>query len=143
MAVTSKWRQHIEAWQNSGLSQAEYCVQQRINVRTFTARLSDYRKLPAADSVALVPVQIEPVSVATPAAAVIVFTHVHGHRLELSPSVSAGWVAELLRCLARYSSTDLVSGGAGGYASWLGWLVGHRSAESGAFTLCRIGVYFS
>ncbi|MGY6278024.1 IS66 family insertion sequence element accessory protein TnpA [Methylomonas sp. MgM2] len=24
MAVTSKWRQHIEAWQRSGLSQAEY-----------------------------------------------------------------------------------------------------------------------
>lgn len=78
-------------------------MQQRINVRTFTARLSEYRKLPAADSIALVPVQIEPtesVSVATPAAAVIVFTHVQGHRLELSPSVSAGWVAELLRCLA-------------------------------------------
>lgn len=103
MAVTSKWRQHIERWQSSGLSQAEYCVQQRINVRTFTARLSDYRKLPAADSVTLVPVQIEPTepdSVTIPAAAVIVFTHVNGPRLELSPSVSAGWVAELLRCLA-------------------------------------------
>jgi len=103
MAVTSKWRQHIEAWQSSGLSQAEYCVKQGINVRTFTARLSDYRKLPAADSVTLVPVQIEPaepVSVAAPEAAVIVFTHVYGHRLELSPSVPAGWVAELLRCLA-------------------------------------------
>ncbi len=103
MSVTSKWRQHIERWQSSGLSQAEYCVKQGINVRTFTARLSDYRKLPEADSVALLPVQIEPgepVSVATPGAAVIVFTHVHGHRLELSSSVSAGWVAELLRCLA-------------------------------------------
>lgn len=103
MAVTSKWRQHIEAWQGSGLSQAEYCARQGINVRTLTARLSDYRKLPAADSVALVPVQIEPhesASVATPAAAAMVLTHVHGHRLEISSSVSAGWVAELLRCLA-------------------------------------------
>jgi hypothetical protein len=103
MAVTSKWRQHIEAWQRSGLSQAEYCVQQRINVRTFTARLSDYRKRPAADSVALVPVQIEPTepaSLATPATAAMIFTHVHGHRLELSSSVPASWVAELLRCLA-------------------------------------------
>jgi hypothetical protein len=100
MAVTSKWRQHIEAWQRSGLSQAEYCAQQRINVRTFMARLSDYRKRPAADSVALVPVQIEPASVATPATAAMVFTHVHGHRLELSSSVPASWVAELLRCLA-------------------------------------------
>lgn len=95
MAVTLKWCQHIEAWQRSGLSQGDYCAQQRINVRTFTARLSDYRKLPAADSAALIPVQIEP-----PATAVIVFNHVQGHRLELPASVSPIWVAELLRCLA-------------------------------------------
>ncbi len=104
MAVTSKWHQHIQRWQSSGLTQVEYCEQQQINVRTFTARLSEYRKLSAIDSVALVPVQIEPTkspaSVTAPATAAIVFTHVHGHRLELSPSVSAGWVAELLRCLA-------------------------------------------
>ncbi len=95
MAVTTKWRQHIEAWQSSGLSQAEYCAQQRINVRTFTARLSDYRKLPKSDSVALIPVQVEPT-----AAGVMVFTHAQGHRLELPTSVSARWVAELLQCLA-------------------------------------------
>ena len=103
MAVTLKWRQHIEGWQSSGLSQAEYCAQQRINVRTFTARLSDSRKQPAADSVAFVPVRIEETerdSIAAPTAAAIVFTHAHGHRLELQSSVSAGWVAELLRCLA-------------------------------------------
>lgn len=95
MAVTSKWRQHIEGWQRSGLSQVAYCAQQQINVRTFTARLSDYRKLPAAGSTALIPVHIEP-----SVAAAIVFTHAQGHRLELPPSVSARWVAELLRCLA-------------------------------------------
>ncbi len=95
MVITSKWRQHIEAWQRSGLSQAEYCAEQQINVRTFAARLSDYRKLPKADSVALIPVQVEP-----SAAAVIVLTHARGHRLELPASISASWVAELLRCLA-------------------------------------------
>ena len=104
MAVTLKWRQHIERWQSSGLSQAEYCLQQRLNARTFTARLSDYRKqLATTNSVALVPVRIdevEPDSVARPTQAAMVFTHVHGHRLELPSSVSAGWVAELLRCLA-------------------------------------------
>lgn len=103
MAVTSKWRQHIEAWQGSGLSQAEYCAQQGINVRTLTARLSDYRKQSEANSVAFVAVQVEPIgsaSAATPTTAAMVFTHVHGHRLELSSSVSARWVAELLQCLA-------------------------------------------
>lgn len=97
MAITSKWRKHIEAWQRSGLSQAEYCTAQQINVRTFTARLSDYRKLPKADSVALIPVQVAP---SEPVDAGILFTHVQGHRLALPASVSARWVAELLRCLA-------------------------------------------
>lgn len=95
MAITTKWRQHIEAWQGSGLSQGDYCAQQQINVRTFTARLSDYRELSAADPAALIPVQIEP-----PTTAAIIFTHVQGHRLELPAVVSARWVAELLRCLA-------------------------------------------
>lgn len=95
MAVTAKWRQHIEAWQRSGLSQAEYCAEQQLTVRTFAARLSDYRKLPPLDSTALIPVQIKP-----PVTEVIVFTHAQGHRLELPASVSASWLAELLRCLA-------------------------------------------
>ncbi|OAI03875.1 hypothetical protein A1353_14135 [Methylomonas methanica] len=102
MAVTSKWRQHIENWQSSGLSQVEYCLQQRLNARTLAARLCEYRKQPAAESVALVPVQMtpaEPAAVAPPALAAMVLTHVHGHRLELSSSVPATWVAELLRCL--------------------------------------------
>jgi hypothetical protein len=96
MAVTSKWRQHIEAWQRSGLSQAEYCAEQQINVRTFTARLCDYRKLPRSNSVTLIPVSIKPTSSED---AAIVFAHVQGHRLELPASVPASWVAELLRCL--------------------------------------------
>ena len=95
MTVTLKWRQHIEAWQRSGLSQIEYCAKQQINARTFAARLSDYRKLPAPVSSALIPVQVEE----APTAA-IVFTHIQGHRLELPASVSASWVAELLQCLA-------------------------------------------
>ncbi|WP_033193898.1 IS66 family insertion sequence element accessory protein TnpA [Methylomonas sp. MK1] len=103
MAVTLKWRQHIEEWQRSVLSQAEYCVQQGINVRTFATRLCEYRKRPTLESVALVPVQMapaEPASLAIPVAVSIVFTHVHGHRLEFSPSLPVAWVAELLRCLA-------------------------------------------
>jgi hypothetical protein len=95
MAVTSKWRQHIEAWQRSGLSQAEYCAEQQINVRTFTARLSDYRKLPQPDSATLIPVQVEP-----SATDIMVLIHAQGHRLELPLSVSARWAAELLQCLA-------------------------------------------
>jgi hypothetical protein len=95
MAVTSKWRQHIEAWQSSGMTQVDYCRQHQLNVRTFGARLSDYRKLSQSTTAALIPVQVEPV-----AAQGIIFTHAQGHLLTLPASVSASWVAELLRCLA-------------------------------------------
>jgi len=95
MVVTPKWRQHIEAWQSSGLSQRDYCAQQQVNFRTFAARLSEYRQLPAVKSADLIAVRIESTD-----ANVIVFRHAQGHRLELPGSVSAGWVAELLRCLA-------------------------------------------
>lgn len=80
MAITAKWRHHIEAWQRSGLSQAAYCAEQQFNVRTFAARLSDSRKLPQLDSTVLIPVQIQPPPAVTE---VMVFTHAQGHRLEL------------------------------------------------------------
>jgi hypothetical protein len=95
MAVTSKWRHHIEAWQSSGMTQFDYCHQHQLNVRTFGARLSDYRKLSQSTTTALIPVQVEPVT-----SDGIIFTHAQGHRLALPASVSACWVAELLRCLA-------------------------------------------
>jgi hypothetical protein len=72
-----------------------YCAEQQLNVRTFTARLSDYRKCPKLDSTSLIPVQIKPA-----VTEVIVFIHGQGHRLELLASTPARWVAALLRCLA-------------------------------------------
>jgi hypothetical protein len=57
--------------------------------------LSEYRKLPIVASVGLIPIHLE-----STGAAVIVFRHTQGHQLELPGSVSAAWVAELLRCLA-------------------------------------------
>jgi len=51
-AVAATWRQPVEAWQSSGLSQAEYCTQRQPNAGTFTARLSFRRKLPGPDSAA-------------------------------------------------------------------------------------------
>jgi hypothetical protein len=99
MGIPVKWRQHIEAWQQSGLSQAIYCEQQQLKKGTFSARLSEYRRLNQFHSAALIPVQIESV-VPTPAStAGLVLTHQNGHRLELPTSVLAKWLAELLKCL--------------------------------------------
>jgi len=44
MALSKKWIGHIEAWQASGLAQAEYCRQQQLNAKTFAARLCEYRR---------------------------------------------------------------------------------------------------
>jgi len=43
MALSKKWIGHIEAWQASGLPQADYC-RQRLNPKTFAARLCEYRR---------------------------------------------------------------------------------------------------
>lgn len=99
MAVPLKWRQHIEAWQESGLPQAAYCEQQQLKMGTFSARLSEYRRVNQAQPPALIPVQVEQAAPTLAVSPGMVFVHTNGHRLELPASVSAKWLAELLKCL--------------------------------------------
>lgn len=94
MALSTKWLQHIEAWQQSCLPQATYCQQQAINIRTFSARLCEYRKTQTAEPQALIPVRITPSF-----SEAIVLQHVKGHQVNLPASLSAAWLAELLRFL--------------------------------------------
>lgn len=94
MALTLKWINHIEAWQRTGLKQSDYCRQQGLNDNTFAARLSEYRKEHKDSLPALIPVQMKP-----SVTGVIVLKHAQGHQVELPLSVSATWLAELLRCL--------------------------------------------
>ena len=97
MALSKRWLDHIEAWQSSGIKQSAYCRQHGLNSRTFAARLSDYRKSQEASPLALIPVQVQD---AVPPAERLVLQCRQGHRLELPLTVSAVWLAELLRCLA-------------------------------------------
>ena len=94
MALTIKWIHHIEAWKGSGLKQSDYCKQQALNSNTFSARLSEYRKAHADPVPALIPVQIQ-----GKAPGSMVLHHTKGHQLILPDSISAAWLAELLRCL--------------------------------------------
>jgi len=94
MALTIKWINHIEAWQHSGLKQAEYCRQQGLNDNTFGARLSDYRKEQNGTLPALIPVQLK-----ASVRGSIVLKHAKGHQVDMPTSTSASWLAELLRCL--------------------------------------------
>jgi hypothetical protein len=95
MALSAHWEKHIETWQSSDLSQAAYCRQQGLNAHTFSSQLHAFRSQHATESPTLIPIQIqEPLSVP------MVLQFVQGHRLELPASISAQWLAELLRCLA-------------------------------------------
>ena len=83
MAITQRWRAHIEAWQSSGLSQAAYCRQHHLNSRTFTARLSEYRKGNAEGKPVLIPVNVteEPKEPNSGCKNIVVYC-AQGHRLE-------------------------------------------------------------
>lgn len=100
MAITKHWRNHIEAWQGSGLKQADYCRQHAINYKTFAARLSEYRRSDSEEKPLLVPVTVTEVN---PGAEfyprTLVLTLKQGHRLELQEGVSAQWLSALLRGL--------------------------------------------
>ena len=95
MALSERWQNHIEAWKNSGLSQADYCRQHGINANTFSGRYCLY-KSQSSSPASLIPVQIKP---SIPPAD-IVLHHNKGHRLEIPSSQSVQWIAELLQCLA-------------------------------------------
>jgi hypothetical protein len=98
MALPDHWKAHIEAWQSSGLSQAGFCRQQGLNYHTFSARLCEFREQAKASSgqPVLLPIHVQ----APPSTeAGITLHHANGHRLELPATVSAPWLAELLRCL--------------------------------------------
>jgi hypothetical protein len=104
MKINAHWRRHVEAWRESGLSQADYCRQQGLNHKTFsvwTRRVQGDLSLNKDVPVEFISVQVAPlVPVATTEASAIMLRFSHGAQLELSTAVSPRWLAELLRCLA-------------------------------------------
>jgi hypothetical protein len=100
MPFPKRWQDHIEAWQGSGLKQADYCRQHNINYKTFITRLSDYRRTREENKTILIPVTVTKEAVAPlPEAQPFVLLLRQGHRLELPESVSAQWLSALLRGL--------------------------------------------
>jgi hypothetical protein len=99
MALSARWKNHIEDWQASGLSQAEYCRQHGLNANTFSGRLHHHRSRELPRPPGLIPVQVRPLPTAAEAAAGPVVLWHRGHRLEFPAAVSPRWLAELLQCL--------------------------------------------
>jgi hypothetical protein len=99
MAITERWKKHIEAWQAGGLSQAEYCRRHGLNANTFSGRLRDYKSQGLPKPPELIPVQVQPLPAAAEATAGTVVLWHRQCRLELSAAVSPRFLAELLQCL--------------------------------------------
>ena len=101
MKINTHWQRHVEAWRKSGLSQADYCRQQGLNHKTFSAWARSALPIDKNTSLDIVSVQVAPSPpAATVEASVIMLRFPHGAQLELSTAVSPRWLAELLRCLA-------------------------------------------
>jgi hypothetical protein len=103
MKINAHWRRHVEAWRESGLSQADYCRQQGLNHKTFsvwTRRVQVDLSLDKNAPLDLLPVQLEPSPSVASTQASMMLRLAHGAQLELSTAVPPGWLAELLRCLA-------------------------------------------
>jgi hypothetical protein len=102
MKINAHWRRHVEAWRESGLSQAVYCRQQGLNHKTFSVWTRRVQADPSLDKNAplcLLPVQVKPTASVASTQASMMLRLAHGAQLELSTDVPPRWLAELLRCL--------------------------------------------
>ncbi len=97
MAITKEWQAHIQAWQSSGQTQAASCLQNGLNSKTFTARLSEYRRQQKEAESLLIPIIVDEEEKRESAPIVLYFGKCH--RLELPGTVSAEWLSQLLRRL--------------------------------------------
>jgi len=98
MALQQYQHNHIESWQASGLSQAAYCRENKLNSKTLGNWLRIYRTAQMDSQVpaAMIPVNIKPAI----SSASALYLHVAGgHALQLPTDVSPQWLGELLKCL--------------------------------------------
>jgi hypothetical protein len=104
MKINAQWQRHVEAWRESGLSQADYCHRHGLNRKTFSLWTRRDQGDPSMDrgtSLDLIAVQLSSsVPIATAEASTLLLRFPHGAQLELSTAVPPRWLAELLRCLA-------------------------------------------
>ena len=98
MTLPMQQQKHVEAWQASGLSQAAYCREHKLNAKTFSNWLRIYR-IEQADSKVptMIPVTIKSAVSSTES---LYLRAASGHVLQLPANVSPQWLGELLKCLA-------------------------------------------
>lgn len=88
-------RDHVKAWQRSGLTKTAYCGQQGLNLKTFSRWCSQMQRSAVLKG-KLIPVEIVPQDgVVEP----IRLKMSSGCELELPSATSPEWLGALLRCL--------------------------------------------
>ena len=103
MKINTQWPQHVEAWHESGLSQADYCRQQSRNAKTFSVwvwRCQRELAMVKDAPLEIIPIQVAPPVPVAPAQAGMMLRFAHGAELELSTAVLPRWLAELLQWLS-------------------------------------------
>ena len=96
------WLNHIEAWQDSDLSQIEYARRHNLSVKTFQYHKRQQSLLTSASkpAQAVVPVVVEPPTVsAVPTTSGITLSTPKGVRVELEPDFDAVCLKRLLEVL--------------------------------------------
>jgi hypothetical protein len=96
MSTAETRREHIEAWQSSGMTQRAYCQVHGLNVKTFGSWVRAYRGVQHNRSASMIPVTIKPMSLPVD---VLRLRGRGDHVLELPPTVAPHWLGELLKCL--------------------------------------------
>jgi hypothetical protein len=99
MKRTTQALQHVTTWRAADMSQAEYCRQQGINPKTFSAWVRNESRLDKRPPLEVIPVQVTPSTEAVVMPTPLTLRFKHGMQLELSTAVSPRWLAELLQCL--------------------------------------------
>jgi len=85
---------HVQAWQDSGLTQVAYCQQHALNPKTLARWIRRARQV---DS----PLTLLPLTVRDPVAGgELLLRHASGWQLVLPAAVEAAWLAGLLRGMA-------------------------------------------
>jgi hypothetical protein len=98
MTLPMQQQKHVETWQASGLSQAAYCREHKLNAKTFSNWLRIYRIEQTGTKVStIIPVTIKSAASLTER---LHLCTASGHLLQLPANVSPQWLGELLKCLA-------------------------------------------
>ena len=95
------WLQHVSTWQTSGMTQAAYCREHKLNATTFNGWITRGRKVSITTTkLTAVPIVIQPVKPVASNLATIVLQHGTGWQLTLPADVQINWLARLLNELA-------------------------------------------